>query len=1027
MEENRINALAEFLKVVPESLRIAGSKHRQSFQVTDKGQRIVGLLPLDGDELQVRFDFDPKVFNIVGAVCNCRAAKKGSVCEHICGLASQLVDQHYSVDRVQHSLDFLDKHFNAPAFQTSQFRLSVELVEKDDKLEPEILFHKYIKEGSYGVGRKFTANDSYKFTHGDPADQNMLDYVKHFRQIFFYSNYESARRYPWGFWLTLLGHPRVSYDDQPVEVRATGITLELAANGDAYELRVAHAGETIPDLQYFQVDGGLLGFSRSAGVLLVCQASAFRANILMEVYQHNPSMSRSKLLANLPRLEKLQTIFDLKLPDELAGVIQKMTPGLALILDLEVGRGFTLSPRIAYKGSKVRVVPGSHGQYLSTDSNTVIERDVAQEKELYREFLSLFPYEEEPDKNHEILISDLERALHLINWLKQQEQWYLEWIREEPEIHKISSVQGLRVQIDSKAWLKIHLMADDKTFSMPYFPKDDQALSGTSYVAIGEGDWLEIDQQLRQQFNRLRMAVDQEDRRMKVKNAALAVLAEMKNVTWEGDSDWMRKIREWRGEGADDFMPDKSLDASLRNYQIEGYRWLRRLSELGVGACLADDMGLGKTVQALAILLDRLDKGPVLVVAPASVCFNWREEILRFSPSLNPILYAEGRRTRSLSKLRKGDVIILSYALVLKDVIKLGELKWGTLILDEAQFVKNALSQTAIAVSQLDRDWTLALTGTPLENHLGELWSIFRMLNPELLGSWEQFRKNYVAPIERDHDPQKLDNLRRLIQPFILRRTKQNVLEDLPERADILLKVELGEAQRTKYEQERKRVLSQLDEADDAIRFKLLAAITRLRQLACHPALCEDKYKGESAKLKLFTELVEELVSESHMVLVFSQFTSFLGLISRELNRTHVPHLMMTGETPVKHRKGIIDKFQSGEVPVFLVSLRAGGTGLNLTSANYVIHMDPWWNPAVEEQATDRAHRLGQTQAVTVYRLVASNTIEESIIDIHDRKRDLVQGILDGKDKVSKLSINDLLSLIKGESPEVEDEEEDED
>jgi len=596
----------------------------------------------------------------------------------------------------------------------------------------------------------------------------------------------------------------------------------------------------------------------------------------------------------------------------------------------------------------------------------------------------------------------------------------LEWLRKEPRIHQINQVQGLRVQIDGNAWLKIHLMADDKTFSIQHFPEDDYHLAGTRYVAIGEGEWLEIDRRLRQQMNQFKMAVVQEDKAMKLKNAALAVLSEMEGVVWEGDDDWMNKIREWRGQGTDNYVLPGNLNATLRNYQEEGYQWLRRLSELGVGACLADDMGLGKTVQALAALLDRVKEGPVLVVAPASVCYNWKEEIQRFTPDLTPALYSEGRRAKNLSKLKPGAVLIISYALVLKDFKRLSEVTWGTLILDEAQFIKNAISQTAIAVSRLNRKWTLALTGTPLENHLGELWSIFRMLNPELLGSWEHFRKTYVTPIEKGHDGPKLENLRRLIRPFILRRTKANVLDDLPDRSDVPLTVELGESQRAKYEQERNRILSQLDEADEGNRFKLLAAITRLRQIACHPGLCEDKYKGGSAKLKLFSELVEELVSEKHGVLVFSQFTSFLSLIARELNRLHIPHVMMTGDTPVKHRHTIIKRFQDSEVPVFLVSLRAGGTGLNLTNANYVIHMDPWWNPAVEEQATDRAHRIGQTRAVTVYRLIAGNTIEEAILNIHDRKRNLVQSLLSGKDTVGKLSIDDLVSLIKGEDKEPE-------
>ncbi|MDJ0839348.1 MAG: DEAD/DEAH box helicase [Acidobacteriota bacterium] len=1014
MEQNRVNALAEFLKVVPEKIRIEGKKHRNAFNISDKGQRVKGTITIEGLELEQRFDFDPKVGRIVGAFCSCRKARKGSICDHIVGLAGQLVDDHLTFEQGRNSLEFLDKHFNSPAFQNAQFRLSVELVMRNDALEPEIMFHKYIKEGTFGVGRKFTANDSYKFTHGDTTDQNILDYVRNFRQIFFYSNYTPAQRYTWGFWLTLLGHPRISFEERPVDIVTAPINLELTESAGRYELKISHDMNLAPDLQYFEVDGGLLGFSRSEGRLFICQVDKFRSDILMEVSQHRPLLSRSDLVKNLPRLEKLQSFFDIKLPSELEGIIQKIEPSLIILLDLEVGRGLTLSPRIRYEGASGRVVPGSHGQYLATGSDMVIEREQEKEKVLYRDFLDLFPYEDAPDRNYEIQIADLERAVAVVEWLKEA-RWELEWLRQEPKIHQISNVQGLRVQVDANAWLKIHLMADDKTFSIQHFPQDDYHLAGTRYVAIGDGEWLQIDRQLRQQMNQFKMAVVQEDKAMKLKNAALAVLSEMKGVEWDGDKSWMDKIKEWRGQGSDKYTPHESLNVTLRNYQLDGYRWLRRLSELGVGACLADDMGLGKTIQALAVIHDRISEGPVLVVAPASVCYNWKEEIERFSPDQKPLLYSEGRRAKNLSRLKNGDILIISYALVLKDFKRLSEVTWGTLVLDEAQFIKNAISQTAIAVSQLSRKWTLALTGTPLENHLGELWSIFRMLNPELLGTWEHFRKAYVSPIEKGQDSQKLENLRRLIRPFILRRTKQNVLADLPERSDIHLKVELGDAQRTKYEQERNRILSQLDEADEGNRFKLLAAITRLRQIACHPALCEDKYKGGSAKLKLFSELAEELVSESHRVLVFSQFTSFLSLIARELNRLRIPHVMMTGDTPVKHRHTIIKRFQEGEVPIFLVSLRAGGTGLNLTNANYVIHMDPWWNPAVEEQATDRAHRIGQTRAVTVYRLVAGNTIEEAILNIHDRKRGLVQSLLDGKDTVGKLSIEDLISLIKGE------------
>ncbi|CAM2008948.1 DEAD/DEAH box helicase [Acanthopleuribacter pedis] len=1015
MLENRVNALAEFLKVVPESLKIHGHQFVGKFKIEDREEMIIAKTrDKSGQQLDVRFDFDPKVFSITGASCTCDYARRGSVCEHICGLAEHLVNAQMLPGTQQNTLDFLDKHLNQPAFHNAQFRLSVELEDKDTVLEPVVKIHKYIRDSTFGSGRRLTANDSYKFTQGDPSDQNLLNFIKTFRQVFFYSNYEPQQRYNWGFWLSLLNHPRVYAGEKPLSVRTATIELELRSADQRYSLLVTPDGEERPELRYFEVDGGLLGIDLERGELLVSQVDHMRRAILLEVHQYQPVMTRDELLDNVGRLEQLQGFFDIKLPDDLAGIIQKEEPFLSLLLDLQMGKGFSLGPHTGYPSASSRVLPGSPGQYLSTGKGIVVERDLPAEQELLRDFLDRFPYEEKPDRNGEIIIHDLERALALMEWLKEHEQWHIEWARTEPKIHQITQVNGLRVQVDSKAWLKIHLMADEKTFSIQHFPEDDQHLAGTQYVAVGEGEWIQIDQQLRRQLNQLKMAVHQEDQSMRLKKAALAVLAEMESLAWEGDPKWLERIEDWRGKKDETYHPSKDLKADLRKYQVEGYRWLRRMSELGVGACLADDMGLGKTVQALAVLLDRAKSGPTLVVAPASVGFNWKEEVGRFTTKLKPIVYADGRRNKSITRLKGGDVLIISYALVLKDIEKLKQIRWGTLILDEAQFIKNALSQTAIAVSQLDREWTLALTGTPLENHLGELWSIFRMLNPELLGTWEFFRKNYVVPIEKARDPNKLENLRRLIRPFILRRTKSNVLEDLPERSDIVLKVELGDAQRAKYESERNRILSQLDEVDEKIRFKLLAAITRLRQMACHPGLCEERYKGDSAKLTIFSELVEELVSENHRVLVFSQFTSFLSLISRELNRIHIPHVMMTGETPVKHRQAIIKRFQEGEVPIFLVSLRAGGTGLNLTHANYVIHMDPWWNPAVEEQATDRAHRIGQTQAVTVYRLVATNTIEEAILNIHTRKRDLVQSLLEGQESVGKLSIQDLVSLIKG-------------
>jgi SNF2 family DNA or RNA helicase len=446
----------------------------------------------------------------------------------------------------------------------------------------------------------------------------------------------------------------------------------------------------------------------------------------------------------------------------------------------------------------------------------------------------------------------------------------------------------------------------------------------------------------------------------------------------------------------------------------------------GVGACLADDMGLGKTVQALALLLSRGAQGPALVLAPTSVCFNWVRETQRFAPGLKPILFRPGDRMSTLAALGPNDVLISTYGLMLQEAAQLSEVRFATLVLDEAQAIKNPATRRARAARDLNADWRLALTGTPMENHLGELWSLFRVLTPGLLGSWEQFRDRFAAPIERNRDPVRLKALARVIRPFVLRRKKAEVAPELPARTEMKSLVTLSPAERRMYDDARLAAIAQLegavDDADADKRFEVLAAITRLRQLACHPQLYDRTSQVPSSKLARFLELVDELRENGHRALVFSQFTSHLALAREALDARKIGYLYLDGQTPEAERANRVDAFQRGEAELFLISLKAGGTGLNLTAANYVLHLDPWWNPAVEDQATDRAHRIGQTQPVTVYRLVSKGTIEEAILALHDQKRDLVAGVLDGATAAARLSTEELLALIRaGESaPELE-------
>ncbi|HEX3763212.1 MAG TPA: DEAD/DEAH box helicase [Kofleriaceae bacterium] len=463
--------------------------------------------------------------------------------------------------------------------------------------------------------------------------------------------------------------------------------------------------------------------------------------------------------------------------------------------------------------------------------------------------------------------------------------------------------------------------------------------------------------------------------------------------------------------------PPATLGATLRDYQIEGHAWLARMAAWGAGACLADDMGLGKTVQAIALLLDRARLGPALVIAPTSVCFNWVDELARFAPTLRPVVYSEAAdRAACVAALGKKDVLIASYNLVVRDADRLRERAFATLVLDEAQAVKNAQTQRARAARGLRAEFRIAMSGTPLENHLGELWSLFAVVFPGLLGSWDQFRDRFATPIERTQDPEARAALARVIRPFLLRRTKHEVARELPARSEIVVPIALSEPERALYEDARLAAVAELENMkglrDEQRRFQVLAALTRLRMLASHPRLYDRASPIASSKLRRLLELIGELRAGGHRALVFSQFTSHLALVREALEQAAIPVLYLDGATPAVQRKQRVRAFQAGDADVFLISLTAGGTGLNLTAADYVFHLDPWWNPAVEDQATDRAHRIGQDRPVTVYRLIARGTIEDRILALHADKRALIAGVLEGTSAAARLTTRDLLALI---------------
>ena len=507
--------------------------------------------------------------------------------------------------------------------------------------------------------------------------------------------------------------------------------------------------------------------------------------------------------------------------------------------------------------------------------------------------------------------------------------------------------------------------------------------------------------------------------------ARLADLDRASDLVWTG-GDQLRalgdKLASFRGVAP--VAPPKGLQASLRPYQLQGLAWLQFLREYGLNGILADDMGLGKTVQTLAHLLVEKESGrlthPALVVCPTSLVPNWKAEAARFAPALRAHVSHGLRRRESFDRIAASDLVITTYPLLARDREVLLEQPFHLAILDEAQQIKNAQTQAAKVTGQIKAPHRLCLTGTPLENHLGELWSLFHFLMPGFLGDVRSFRKLYRTPIEKQGDDLRRASLVRRVRPFMLRRTKEQVASELPAKTEIVVPVEIEGAQRNLYEAVRasmdERVRSEIAARGlQQSQIIVLDALLKLRQICCDPRLLSlrsAKAVTESAKLEALLELLDELLGGGHRVLLFSQFTSMLELIEQALAERGIKYVKLTGDT--RDRAAPVEAFQSGKVPLFLISLKAGGTGLNLTAADTVVHYDPWWNPAVEHQATDRAHRIGQDKPVFVYKLIVSGSVEEKIAQMQAAKAALAEAVLgEGRAEGPALTAEDIQALFE--------------
>lgn len=620
-----------------------------------------------------------------------------------------------------------------------------------------------------------------------------------------------------------------------------------------------------------------------------------------------------------------------------------------------------------------------------------------------------------------LFFDDYYQCLDLIEALREQTKTArTEW----PEGVKFSvksgvDFQNLNLSLKSAGqWFEVEgeLVVDERTrIKMKDLLQKVRESKGR-FIALNDSDFLALSQQLRRQLEEMDAMFLSDKGKLRISRLGIAPLGEMERLGISLKKDKAFKELQTRIENTEKqtIIVPKNLQAELRSYQVDGFRWMSRLAYWGAGACLADDMGLGKTIQAIALMLSRGQQGASLVIAPASVLLNWKAEINRFAPSLTPIVMqaSESNREEVIKNASEFDVVLTTYGLLINESEQLAAKEWNVIILDEAHTIKNKDTKMSKAAMELKGGFRLLLTGTPLQNHLGEIWNLFQFANPGLLGSFQHFNENFITPIEKDGNKQRQKQLKKMLLPFLLRRTKSEVLDELPEKTEVTLLVELSPEERALYENLREQAVLNVEEGAGAA-MQALAEITRLRQAACHPALVNKELNLASSKTQAFLKLTDELIGNNHRALVFSQFTSHLALIRAELDKQGIEYLYLDGGVSVNERAELVKKFQSGEQSLFLISLKAGGTGLNLTAADYVIHLDPWWNPAVEDQASDRVYRIGQTRPVTIYRLIAAQTIEEKIIRLHQTKKSLADSLLDGSDMAHKLTKEEMLDLLR--------------
>lgn len=669
--------------------------------------------------------------------------------------------------------------------------------------------------------------------------------------------------------------------------------------------------------------------------------------------------------------------------------------------------------------------PGKGMQVITTtiDGKQVqTKRNLKRERENYNQIEQLMVDFEEDDYEGKSWQLTPEECLKLLEQLLgMKEQCKVEW----PEGERLKIARGIlspkdfNISVNSVAnWFElsgdIQISSDKKMNIADFMEKLSQ--SKGNFIQLTDNEYVRITAELRRHIDQLERIATHNRGKMRISQFNAPMLEELGNngIEMKTDKAFDNLISRINDAQTAETKIPKTINADLRSYQKEGYQWMSRLALWGAGALLADDMGLGKTLQAITLLLSRAKQGAQLVVVPTSLILNWRDEMTRFAPSLNiKILNKQGEERKTIiENAKEFDVVVTTYGLLINEEELLIAKKWRTIVLDEAHTIKNRETKMSQVAMKLNGDFRLLLTGTPLQNHVSEIWNLMQFANPDLLGSYKDFTDRFLLPIEHNHDKDRQRQLKRIITPFILRRTKSDVLSELPKKTEITLKVDLSEEEWAFYDNIRQKALANIENSTSTA-IQALAEITRLRQAACNARLVEKDIDIPSSKLESFMQLVDELHTNHHRALVFSQFTSHLALVKQQLDKAGLAYLYLDGSTSANERIHLVEAFQQGDMPLFLISLKAGGLGLNLTAADYVIHLDPWWNPAIEDQASDRTYRIGQQKPVTIYRLIAAGTIEEKILALHQTKKNMADALLEGGDVSANMTRDEMLELLQ--------------